>query len=349
MSPKESKPKSQPVATEGSAAQCATPIEISPELLNALQVRFKLTESQSRAYTTLLIMGQLTADEISNYSGIPMVKIRSTIETLENKQLTKPLPGVVTRYRAFAPYQELSKEVQTFSKDTQKSWKELQELQTKTLSEIHEELQLMTRQVRSALENLNERQGIALNEAAMATNIVLNNVAETLKKSLNNLSTLSVDEISELATSTQHALINLIDEGSTNLDETQKLALEDASKAINAHQEDSKQWVSSIADQLLGRVTASNQRISTHLEEAIGEDLLDMLGLYWTAASATTLDRVGHLVGISAEDALRHPAFPVEARVPSSRFDRETHVAHGQVVLQSKPVGLRSPTNAGAP
>lgn len=269
MTPKESKPKSPPATTEeGNAAQCATPFEISSKLQTALQVRFKLTESQIRVYTALLIMGQLTADGISNYSGVPMVKVRSTLETLEKKQLIKPLPGVVTRYRAFAPYQELSKEVQTFSKDTQKSWKELQKLQSKTLSEIHDELQLMTRQVRSALENLNERQGIALNEAAMATNIVLSNVAETLQKSLNSLSSLSLDEISEQNTSTQQALNSLIDEGISHLDDAQKLALEDATKAISAHQEDSKQWISATADQLLARVTESKQQISTHLDGA---------------------------------------------------------------------------------
>ena len=268
MTPKESKPKSPPAPTgEGTGAQCAMPIEISSELLTALQVRFKLTESQSRTYTALLIMGQLTADEISNYSGVPMVKVKSTIDTLEKKQLIKPLPGVVTRYRAFAPYQELSKEVQTFSKDTQKSWKELQKLQSKTLSQIHDELQLMTRQVRSALENLNERQGIALNEAAMATNIVLSNVAENLQKTLKDLSTLSSNEMTEQTTSTQQTLNNLIDEGITHLDDAQKLALEDATKAISAHQEDSKQWVSSIADQLLARVTANNQQTLTQLDD----------------------------------------------------------------------------------
>ncbi|MHA2406030.1 MAG: helix-turn-helix domain-containing protein, partial [Candidatus Hermodarchaeia archaeon] len=269
MTPKESKPKSPPAtAEEGSAAQCATPFEISSELQTAMQVRFKLTESQIRTYTALLIMGQLTADGISNYSGVPMVKVRSAIEGLEKKQLIKPLPGVVTRYRAFAPYQELSKEVKSFSKDTQKSWKELQKLQSKTLREIHDELQLMTRKVRSALENLNERQGIALNEAAMATNIVLSNVAENLQKYLNNLSSLSLEEISEQTTLTQQALNSLIDEGITHLDDAQKFALEDATKAIGAHQEDSKQWISSTADQLLARVTASNQQISTQLDDA---------------------------------------------------------------------------------
>ncbi|MFW9934836.1 MAG: helix-turn-helix domain-containing protein, partial [Candidatus Thorarchaeota archaeon] len=234
MTPEEGNPEFPPASAEQeNAAQCAIPMEIPVELLTVLQSRFKLSESQSRVYTVLLVMGQLTADEVSNYSGIPMVKARSTIESLEKQQLIKALPGVVSRYRAFAPYKELAEEVQAFTKDTQKSWKELQQLQTKTLGEIHDELQLMIRQTRNALENLNERQGIALNEAAMATNIVLSNVAENLQKALSEVASSSVNEISDQIKSVQAALSNLIDEGVTQLDETQKQVLDDTIKAIN--------------------------------------------------------------------------------------------------------------------
>ncbi|MFX1404018.1 MAG: helix-turn-helix domain-containing protein [Promethearchaeota archaeon] len=267
MTPNDEKPPAA-LKKEESADQSAASIEISSELLTALQMPFKLTESQSRAYTVLLVLGQLTADEISNYSGIPMTKIKSTIKTLEEKQLIKPLPGVVTRYRAFAPYKELADEVQSFTKDTEKSWKELQKLQTQTLSEIHDELQTMTRQTRSALENLNERQGIALNEAAMATNIVLSNVAENLQKSLDNLTTESVNEISEHTTSIQQALSTLIDKGSTQLDADQQLALDDASKAMSAHQEETNQWISSTLEQLLDQTSGSTQQITTWLDDA---------------------------------------------------------------------------------
>jgi len=267
MSPNDKNPPASSKKEE-SAAQCATPIEISSELLTALQVRFKLTESQSRAYTVLLVLGQLTADEVSNYSGIPMTKLKSTIKTLEDKQLIKPLPGVVTRYRAFAPYKELADEVQSFTKDTEKSWKELQKLQTQTLSEIHDELQTMTRQTRSSLENLNERQGIALNEAAMATNIVLSNVAENLQKSLDSLTTTSVNEVSEHTTSIQQALSTLVDKGISQLDADQQLALDDASKAMSAHQEEANQWVSSILEQLLDRTSGSAQQFTTRLDDA---------------------------------------------------------------------------------
>ena len=268
MSPKESKPKvSSTPPKEGSGAHCAAPIEISSELLTALQVRFKLTESQSRVYTVLLVMGQLTADEVSNYSGIPIVKVMSTIETLEKKQLIKSLPGVVARYRAFAPYKELADEVKAFSKDTQKSWKDLQKLQTKTLGEIHDELQLMTRQTRSALENLNERQGIALNEAAMTTNIVLNNVAENLQKSMTDLSETSENELTRQASSFLSGINNLIDEEIGELALSQKQTLDDTTKSLERFQEETQQWISSTASNLLDRTTSVYQQAKTHLED----------------------------------------------------------------------------------
>ncbi len=290
MSPKEEKPKPAPTPSEdGKGAQCATPIEISTELLTALQVHFKLTESQSRAYTVLLVMGQLTADEISNYSGIPIVKVISTIKTLEKKHLIKSLPGVVARYRAFAPYKELADEVQAFTKDTQKSWKDLQKLQTKTLGEIHDELQLMTRQTRNALENLNERQGVALNEAAMATNIVLSNVAENLQKSLNNLSAISETELAEQTNSVLNALNTLIENKINELELTYKQAADDAIKAIEAHQEEAKQWVSSTANQLLARTNEISQHVKTQLED--GNSLLQRkmeTGIKAVASEITT-------------------------------------------------------------
>lgn len=269
MTPKESNPESPPAsAGKENAVQGAIPMEIPSELLTALQSRFKLSESQSRVYTILLVMGQLTADEVSNYSGIPMVKARSTIESLEKKQLIKALPGVVSRYRAFAPYKELAEEVQTFTKDTQKSWKELQQLQTKTLGEIHDELQLMIRQTRNALENLNERHGIALNEAAMATNIVLSNVAENLQKALSEVASSSISEISDQITSIQETLSNLINEGVAQLDEAQKQVLDDTIKAINGYQEETEQWANTTADQISAEVVTSIQQVQTQLHNA---------------------------------------------------------------------------------
>jgi sugar-specific transcriptional regulator TrmB len=270
MTPQEGKsnPPLVPNGEKKSSPQCPVPIEISPDLLLALQVQFNLSESQSRVYTALLIMGRLAPGEISLYSDVPLVKVESTIDVLVKKQLVKPLPGVVTRYRAFAPYKELANEVQGFSKETRASWKELQKLQDKTTGEIHSELQSMTRQIRSALENLNERQGIALNEAAMSTNIVLSNVAEELQKTLTNLSSSSTEEISGQTTALQQSLRQTIGVGIKQFEDTQNLALDDVNKAMKTHREETEQWITVIADRLLNQADTSTQQVKSHLEDA---------------------------------------------------------------------------------
>ncbi|MFW9984741.1 MAG: helix-turn-helix domain-containing protein, partial [Candidatus Odinarchaeota archaeon] len=270
MTPQEgnSNPPPAPEKEKTSAPVCPASIEISPDLLLALQVKFKLSESQSRVYTALLIMGRLTPGEISLYSGVPLVKIESSIEALVKKQLVKPLPGVVARYRAFAPYKDLATEVQAFSKETRASWNELQKLQNKTTDEIHNELQSMTRQIRSSLDNLNERQGIALNEAAMTTNIVLSNVSENLQKALTNLSASSTKELSDQTIALQQALKQTIEAGKKQFEDTQKLALDDANKAMEAHREETVQWTTTIADRLLNQTDTCTQHVKSHLEDA---------------------------------------------------------------------------------
>lgn len=270
MTPQEgnSNPPPAPEREKTSAPQCPAPIEISPDLLLALQVKFKLSESQSRLYTALLIMGGLTRGEISLYSGVPLVNVESTIAELVKKQLVKPLPGVVARYRAFAPYKELANEVQAFSKETRASWNELQKLQNKTIDEIHDELQSMTRQIRSSLDNLNERQGIALNEAAMATNIVLSNVSENLQKALTNLSASSREELSNQTITLQQSLKQTSGAGKNQFEDTQKLALDDANKAMEAHREETEQWTTTIADRVLNQADTCTQQVKSHLEDA---------------------------------------------------------------------------------
>ncbi len=247
--------------------QGPTAFEISPDLFKAVRARFKLTESQSRVYIALLVMRQLTPDEISRYSGVTFVKVQTVLEMLKKRELVKPLPGVVTRYQAYAPYRELSAEVKAFTKETQASWKELQKLQNKTMDKIHHELQSMTRQTKTAVDNL-ERQGIALSEAAMATNIVLNNVAENLQKSLTNLSTSTVDGFSKSITTLQQSLKKSIAEGVSQIDETQNLALADVNKGLEAHEEEAEQWLTTIAGRLLDQSDTLTQQIKTHLEEA---------------------------------------------------------------------------------
>ncbi|MFX0168093.1 MAG: helix-turn-helix domain-containing protein [Candidatus Hodarchaeota archaeon] len=269
MTPEENKtnPTNSPEKESGTL-QCPLPFETTPELLKVMQSRFKLTESQSKVYSALLIMGQLTQDETSLYSGVPFAKLSSTLEALEKKHLIKPLPGVVARYRAFAPYQELANEVQAFAAETETSWKQLQQLQQKMLIDFQAQLDSLLKETKTTLDSLNERQGISLNEVAMTTKIELGNVAKNLQSSLTKLSDTSIDEFSSQTTGLQESLIQIIEEGITQLKESQKSALEDAEKAIQTHYEEAENWITSTASRFLEQSSELTKHTTANLEDA---------------------------------------------------------------------------------
>ena len=269
MTPKESEQnptKSPP--KESTALQCPLPYEASPELLKTMQARFKLTEAQSRVYSALLIMGQLTQDEISLYSGVSFTKVPTIVKVLQEKQFISALPGVVSRFRAYAPYKELATEVQHFTKEAEASWKQLQQIQDKTVSDFQAQLQSMLRQMKTTLENLNERQGIALNEASMATNIELGNVAKNLQNSLSKLSGTSVDEFSSQTAELQEALTQIIEAGIIQLEDTQKETVEDTETAIQSQQEEAEQWVTTLANRVIEQTNTVVQQSKTNLQDS---------------------------------------------------------------------------------
>jgi len=269
MTPKES--EQNPIKTptkEAAALQCPLPFEASPELLKTMQTRFKLTEAQSRVYSALLIMGQLTQDEISLYSGVSFAKVPKIVQVLQERQFINALPGVVSRFRAYAPYKELATEVKNFTEEAETSWKQLQRIQEKTVSDFQNELQSMLRQMKTTLENLNERQGIALNEASMATNIELGNIAKNLQTSLTKLSDNSIDEFSSQTAELQESITQTIEAGINQLQDTQKEGIEDTETAIEGQRDETEEWVTSLANRVIGQTNTIGQQSKTNLQDA---------------------------------------------------------------------------------
>ena len=265
MTPKESE---QTPTKEAAGPQCPLPFEASPDLLKAMQSRFKLTEAQSRVYSALLIMGQLTQDEISLYSGVSFAKVPKIVEVLQEKQFISALPGVVSRFRAYAPYKELAHEVQSFTKEAETQWKQLQQLQEKTLNDFQAELQSLLRQMTTNLESLNERQGITLNEASMATNIELGNVAKNLQNSLTKLSESTIDEFLGQTSELQESLTQIIEEGITQLEDTQKETKDNAENAIQNQHEEAEQWVTTLTSRVIDQTNTITQQAKVNLQDA---------------------------------------------------------------------------------
>ena len=126
MTPDQSRPKNNPKSA--SAVSGPPRVNLDPKLMKILETKFKLTIPEARAYTSLLVFGQLTNDQLSLYSEVPIDSINSIVEALLKKQLIKRISGVVNRYRAFAPFKELAKMIKQFEVDSDKFQKDLSNL-----------------------------------------------------------------------------------------------------------------------------------------------------------------------------------------------------------------------------
>ena len=101
----------------------------------------------------------------------------------------------------------------------------------------------------------------------MSSNIVLNNVAENLQKSLSDLSSTSEEELAEQTSSFLKGINNLIDEEVGELNLALTNALDDTTKSLGNYQEENKQWVSVTASHLLDRTATVSQQAKAQLED----------------------------------------------------------------------------------
>ena len=81
--------------------------------LSDLLLKLGLTTYETKAYTTLLLLGPSKAGKISKESGVPQSKIYSVLEKLEEKQLIETLNGRPKEFKAVKPKFALLKLIQT--------------------------------------------------------------------------------------------------------------------------------------------------------------------------------------------------------------------------------------------
>lgn len=62
-----------------------------------------LTEYESKAYLTLISRGELTAEEVSSASEVPLPRVYGILEQLAEKGFIRILPGRPRRFEAFPP------------------------------------------------------------------------------------------------------------------------------------------------------------------------------------------------------------------------------------------------------
>ncbi|MCS7385843.1 MAG: hypothetical protein NDF55_03745 [archaeon GB-1867-005] len=72
------------------------------ELISKLK-SLGLTEYEAKAYIALLDRAELTAEEVSSYSKVPLPRVYGILELLAEKGFVKILPGRPRRFEAIAP------------------------------------------------------------------------------------------------------------------------------------------------------------------------------------------------------------------------------------------------------
>lgn len=72
------------------------------EILNILK-KFGLNEYESKAYSTLVVLGSCKAGELSKESGVPQSKIYETLDMLMDKNLVEMFDGRPKEFKAIAP------------------------------------------------------------------------------------------------------------------------------------------------------------------------------------------------------------------------------------------------------
>ena len=241
----------------------------SRELISALQNRFHLSGPEALVYSSLLVMGQLTPGEISIYSGMELEQVALALEVLEDKQLVKAMPGVVRRYRAFAPYRELAVAVETFRKRTAKLRRGLRKVQRRASERIRVRLEEIAQQIESGLSSWVDTQDSALAETIDVAKAVLDSASADLQKSLASLSEDSCSKLSRRTDVMRQNLQQIVDEGINQLQEELARSIGSLSKTLSAHLEASEQLLSAISNKLFQHLTEAVNRLKEGAQKSV--------------------------------------------------------------------------------
>ncbi len=266
MTPDQSKPKNN--SKSASKVKGPSGFDLDPKLIEVLNEKFKLTIPEARIYTSLLVLGQLTHDQLSYYSEISLDSIKPIVEALLKKQLIRRLPGVVIRYRAFAPFKELANAIKQFEVDSAKFHMELSNLKNKTIKQLRSDFRSVVLDIKSQFNTWSERQSLAFNEAAKASKTTLEEITETLQQSLTNLSKSATNDLKTQCKDMQETLQKVINDGIEQLDKAQNKSLENTQKTLTEQKEATEQWLANTVTQFTDRLEELTNRFSLQFSDS---------------------------------------------------------------------------------
>jgi sugar-specific transcriptional regulator TrmB len=265
MTPQKSDEKSG--LTQRTADQAPkTPKKPQHILQEVLQTRLGLTPPEASAHAVLLAMGQLTPYEVSVYSGLSLKETEPALDALATKQLVKVMPGIVKRYFAFAPYKELTALLTEFSSQVSGTLGELQTRQQQLGKEIPGNLTKVSLDIGKGLARSYRTESKTLRAAAETVRRSLQNLTTAQRKALTNLCQANTADLSPQMATLQKNLSQSVEDGIRQLQDAYGTAVGEPLKLIAAHRQTSQQWLDSTKDQLLGHLEALKTQVQSHLD-----------------------------------------------------------------------------------
>ncbi|MFX1563184.1 MAG: helix-turn-helix domain-containing protein, partial [Promethearchaeota archaeon] len=242
-------------------------INVDEELMKTLETRFSLSASEARAYIAILAMGQLTPHGISIYSDISMTEIEPALESLLSRNLIKVMPGIVSRYRAFAPYKDLADVVSEFDKYTTTSLDKLQTIQKEVKDEISSKFKATSSRIETKIGIWSEQQSTTINDVIAKTKEMLDKIATNLPKAVTSVSETSCNGISSQSKILQQNLEQTITDGVKQIQISLTESLEKAHKTIEAYQGASEEWLGATTNRILKQIETITNQLKTLIED----------------------------------------------------------------------------------
>jgi hypothetical protein len=169
---------------ESSEEEKASEEEKISEQKDVLSKFMRLNEKQLQVYSLVLTLGQVTIGDIAIVMRSSSDEVQNIISELERLELLTPLPGVVTRYQAVPPFDELAKEVSTIGERIEQLREELKDqLRTASMT-VRDSLFDLAKENLEKIETLASQQDAQKSKAIEEIDSVMSTWSETSERAV---------------------------------------------------------------------------------------------------------------------------------------------------------------------
>jgi DNA anti-recombination protein RmuC len=141
-----------------------------------------LNEKQLQTYSLILTLGQVTTGDIAIVMNSDSEEVENIISELENRKLLTTLPGLVPRYQAVPPFDELVKEVSTIGEKIERLREELKEqLRTASMA-VRDSIFDLAKENLEKMESLTSQQNAHKSDTMTTISRVMDDWSETSQK-----------------------------------------------------------------------------------------------------------------------------------------------------------------------